>query len=91
MPDDRPTVAAIVPRLMSRAEAAAYCGVKPDTFDEYRRAGLVPEPLPGTKRWDRKAIDRRFDSLSGLDDDDADAGDDPHAEWEAAARLCGST
>jgi hypothetical protein len=30
----------------------------------------LPPPLPGTTRWDRKAIDRALDALSGLQTDD---------------------
>lgn len=29
------------PRLLSRQQAAAYCSVSPETFDDYRRRGMV--------------------------------------------------
>jgi DNA-binding transcriptional MerR regulator len=54
------------PRLMDRETAAAYLGVSVWQLDDWRREGLIPEYLPGTKRFDRSAIDRRLDELSGL-------------------------
>lgn len=54
------------PRLLTREEASAYCGVAPETFDNYRRQGILPEPLSGTKRWDRKLIDEYLDRNSGI-------------------------
>lgn len=53
-------------RLLARKEAAAYCGVSPESFSQWQRKGLVPEPIAGTHRWDRKALDRALDKLSGL-------------------------
>ena len=54
------------PRLLTRQQAAAYCGVTPETFDDYRRRGIVPDPMPGTNRWDRKLIDQWLDKASGI-------------------------
>lgn len=47
----------IAPRLLSGAAAAEYCGVTPATWSKWVAAGTVPPALPGTRRWDRKAID----------------------------------
>ena len=55
------------PRLRRRAKAAAYCDITPETFDDWVRKGLLPGPLPGTKRWDLKAIDLALDRLSGIE------------------------
>ena len=57
----------IQPRGFSLGQAAAYCGVCVEAFWDWRKRGLMPEPWPGTKRWDRLAIDRRLDKLSGID------------------------
>jgi len=57
---------AIVPRLLSREQAAAYCGLSVHTFSAWTRAGRIPLPLSGTARWDLRAIDRALDLLSGL-------------------------
>ena len=58
----------MTPRLLSRAEAAAYCGVTVSAFSDYVRRGLVPKALKGTQRWDRKAIDAALDRASGIAD-----------------------
>ena len=53
-------------RGATRAEAAAHCGLSPSGFDGWRKRGLVPEPITGTRRWDIRALDRALDKLSGL-------------------------
>lgn len=74
------------PRGLTRAQAAAYCGCETLTaFDEWVRRGIVPKAMPGTTRWDRRAIDRALDRRSGLI---AEAGaDESFDEW--AARHAG--
>lgn len=65
-----------VPRLLTRAEAARYCALSEAAFDDWQRQGLLPGPIKGRKRWDRRAIDQHLDTASGLatkTDDDADA------------------
>jgi len=54
------------PRLMSGAEAAAYLGLTPASFAKWVADGRAPKPLPGTRRWDRKAIDLALDKASGI-------------------------
>lgn len=57
----------LAPRGLTRAQAAAYCGCETLTaFDEWVRRGIVPKAMPGTSRWDRRAIDRALDQRSGL-------------------------
>jgi hypothetical protein len=56
------------PRLLTREQAAAVCGLSPEGFDVWRRKGMVPGPLPGTHRFDRKALDAALDKLSGIED-----------------------
>ncbi len=53
-------------RMISRAEAAKYCGVSLQTFSRWVHAGIMPKALPGTARWDRRALDQRIDILSGV-------------------------
>jgi hypothetical protein len=77
------------PRLLSGADAAAYCGITPATFSKWVAAGNMPKPLPGTRRWDRKAIDLALDKLSGIEASPPDQEDeDPLEKWmrEDAAR-----
>jgi hypothetical protein len=56
----------IEPRLMTGSEAAAYLGLTPATFSKWVSSGKAPPPLPGTRRWDRKAIDLALDKISGI-------------------------
>lgn len=54
-------------RGLSKQEAAEYCGcATPAAFDSWRAKGIVPGPIPGTTRWDRKALDAALDRASGL-------------------------
>jgi hypothetical protein len=56
------------PRLLTRDQAAAYCGVGATTLNDWMEREIIPGPVPGTHRWDRKAIDAFLDILSRLDD-----------------------
>jgi macrodomain Ter protein organizer (MatP/YcbG family) len=67
-------------RLMTRADAASYCACNPATFSRWVKAGLVPQSLPGIQRWDRRALDRQFDNLSGLTDKLSE--DDEYLTWK---------
>lgn len=53
-------------RLMTVREAADYCRLTPSGFAAWVRDGRLPGPLPGTKRYDRLAIDQALDKLSGI-------------------------
>ncbi len=47
----------ITPRGLTREQAAEYCGCEIlDAFDNSVRREIVPGPIPGTKRWDRRAV-----------------------------------
>lgn len=70
------------PRLMSGSDAAAYCGVAPVTFSKWVSDGTIPKPLPGTRRWDRKAIDLTLDKLSGIEAPRAEPEEDEYAKWK---------
>ena len=57
----------IEPRGMSKEQAAAYVGCQTlSTFNNWIRRGIMPGPIPGTHKWDRKAIDAALDRLSGF-------------------------
>lgn len=76
------------PRGMSKSEAAKYCGcATTSAFDTWIQRGIVPGPIPGTSKWDRKAIDVALDKASGLDA--AGASSNLLADWKAkkAARI----
>ncbi|MEY9181935.1 hypothetical protein GA0061099_102021 [Bradyrhizobium yuanmingense] len=78
----------IAPRGLTKASAAAYCGCSKDAFNTWVKKGLVPEAIPGTQRWDRKAIDWYLDRASGLPTGEA-ASSDPLAEWLVSERKAG--
>src|SRR3954471_19106818 len=69
----------IRPRLLSRSQAACYCSVSTSTFSNWVHSGKVPPALPGTTRWDVKAIDVALDAMSGLTRQDSSALD----EWRS--------
>jgi hypothetical protein len=57
----------IEPRGLSKEDAAAYAGCDSlSTFNNWIRRGIMPGPIPGTHKWDKKAIDAALDALSGL-------------------------
>lgn len=70
------------PRVLSKADAAAYCGAGSiSSFDDWVRRQIIPGPIPGTHKWDRNAIDRALDDRSGLK---PDAVEDPFLAWQRA-------
>lgn len=54
-------------RLIGRKEAAAYLGIGESTFSLWVATHKMPPVIPGTKKWDKRAIDARLDEISGLD------------------------
>lgn len=66
------------PRLIGRKEAAAYCGVTPTCFSMWVASHKMPPAIPGTRKWDKKAIDARLDEISGLGAND---NEDPYEKW----------
>jgi predicted DNA-binding transcriptional regulator AlpA len=74
----------ILPRLVTRDQAASYCGLSPQGFSEWIRAGRLPCPIEGTSRWDLKAIDAALDAASGLAKFDAASALDT---WRANRAL----
>jgi predicted DNA-binding transcriptional regulator AlpA len=55
----------IMPRGLSRIEAATYIGVSPSLFDEMVRDGRMPNPKTVNSRviWDRYRLDEAFEEL----------------------------
>jgi len=67
----------LVPRGLSRAQAAEYIGVGVTKFDEMVDDGRMPRPkrIDGRIVWDRIKLDEAFDAL------DDEGG--PSNEWDA--------
>ncbi len=64
----------VEPRLLGRAEAAAYCGLSIPTFTS--TCPVIPIKIRARVLYDRVAIDRWLDGLSG-----ANAESLPQNEW----------
>ena len=56
----------IAPRLLTREQAAAYCGLSVSGFSAWMKSGRLPGAISGTVRWDMRAIDVALDSASGI-------------------------
>jgi hypothetical protein len=68
----------VLPRMLDRAAAAAYCGVSINHF--LAQVPVSPVLLGSKKLWDRKRLDEYLDQLS----DGADHSRTPE-EWLALA------
>jgi len=67
-------------RCLTREQAASYCNLSPEGFSAWQRKGIVPGPMPGTARWDRKALDAALDARSGLST--VSEPEDAYLAWE---------
>lgn len=74
--------AGILPRGLTRDQAAAYLGLTPRQFTVRVRNGFYPGPMPGSSNWDRAALDARLDEAAGLVRAPTPAGS-AEAEYEA--------
>lgn len=71
MPAETALPPGLIPRFLSRAQAAAYLGVSTDTFTAEVAAGTWPQGRPrgdkgGKLTWDRILLDRAADGWGGL-------------------------
>jgi hypothetical protein len=58
----------IEPRGLTREQTMQYVGCTTlSAFKDWLRRGILPGPMPGTHRWDRKAIDAKLDQLSNIE------------------------
>jgi hypothetical protein len=64
---DRPALPpGMTPRLLTREQAATYCGVSPAHFTETIGKEVPPVKVRAALRWDRVVLDRWIDQKSGL-------------------------
>lgn len=80
MKQDAETHQVLSARLVTRHQAAKYCSLSVQGFSEWVRSGRLPPPIPGTSRWDLKAIDLVLDAASGISNSPIDAFD----RWKAS-------
>lgn len=73
------------PRLLSEIAAAEYLGLSVEMFRAQVEAGVLPRPvplasatdprkLPRRRYYDRAALDRRLDELSGIQAEPSGSG-----------------
>lgn len=75
----------------TRQEAARdYCGGSVSTFETWRKKGILPGPIPGTRRWYRPAIEQALNKACGLDEDRSQRPSSPLEEWRARRGQRGS-
>lgn len=57
----------LVPRGLSRVQAARYLGISPSLYDIMVGDGRMPKPksINSRKVWDRLQIDEAFEALDG--------------------------
>lgn len=56
-----------LPRILTKADAAAYCSLTEEGFTLWVRTRRLPGAIAGTRRWDKVAIDLALDRLSGIE------------------------
>lgn len=66
------------PRLIGRKEAAEYCGIAESTFSMWVANHKMPATIPGTRKWDKRAIDAKLNEISGLGRGDVE---DAYGKW----------
>jgi len=75
----------IVPRCITLKEAAAYVGLRPRSYIAAARRGVYPDAIPGTRRYDRNAIDAKLDAASGIKEIETNGASKRHVsaydEW----------
>jgi excisionase family DNA binding protein len=64
----RETPQPLAPRALTTTQAAAYVGVSAKTFSKLVDKGMFDAPmmLADQRRWDRRALDRAMDRMSGI-------------------------
>lgn len=60
-------------RLWTAAQLRAYLGGDSALISRLKKQGVLPRPLPGTRRYDREAVIRALDQASGIEGKIADA------------------
>jgi hypothetical protein len=60
----------MVPRLLTKVEAAAYCGLTVRQFSRHVSKHVTARRFGQAKLWDIKALDAWLDKLYGAEGDD---------------------
>jgi hypothetical protein len=74
----------VTARLQSKRGICEYLGgISPATYDTWQSRGLVPGPVAGTARYDRRAHDLVLDRRTGLEQSATPVRRSPLEEWES--------
>ena len=69
------------PRGLSATAAAIYAGCQTvAAFRAWVRRGIMPRPMPGTRRYDRRAIDLALDRLSQITSQSSESS--AYGQWK---------
>lgn len=73
----------MTPRLLTKSQVAEYCGISLSGVSNWIVKGKLPCPLPGTRKWDRVAIDQSLDKLSKISpiESDESSKEDDFTKW----------
>lgn len=72
-------------RLQSKEGICAYLGhISTATYDAWQAKGIVPGPVPGTNRYDKRQHDHVLDLRAGLIAAATGGRASPFEQWEAA-------
>lgn len=61
---------------LTKAEVAALCGVEASVVADWVRKGIIPGPIPGTRRWNRDHLREHLLNRSKGVQDGRPGGDD---------------
>lgn len=64
--------------LMGSKEASVYLGIAQGTFSLWVATHKMPPAIPGTRMWDKRAINAKLDEISGIV---SSAPEDPYDAW----------
>lgn len=67
-------------RLLTRPQAAAYCGYSPGQFSKLVANGTLPGHIGKLRRWDKAVLDAKLDELSGIKKEET--VEDEFDKWE---------
>ena len=68
------------PLTLDKAAACAFLGISAAAFDDWRRRGILPEPIRGTRRWSAKALRAAIEGE--LDNNPPDEAELALERWE---------
>jgi predicted DNA-binding transcriptional regulator AlpA len=72
-----------LPLFLGRQQSAHLCGLSPSTFDTWVKQGILPSPLPGTRRWSRFQLEQ----AAKRETTERSNSKSPFEEWKQSRRV----